>query len=114
MGELRKRPVRLVGVAAALALLVAPTSAVAQDQEKSPVTVPALTNWTPENGSYQYDKSARLVADSPAGRRVADTLADDLRAAGHGTVPVVVGGARTGDIVIDVRPATTSLGAEGY
>ncbi|NUP40218.1 MAG: family 20 glycosylhydrolase, partial [Streptomyces sp.] len=42
------------------------------------------------------------------------TLADDLRAAGHGTVPVVSGGARTGDIVIAVRPATTSLGAEGY
>ncbi|NUQ96914.1 MAG: family 20 glycosylhydrolase [Streptomyces sp.] len=114
MGEFRKRLLRLLGVAAALTLLVAPAAAVAQNQEKAPVTVPALTNWTAGNGSYQYGKGVRLVAGSPAGRRVADTLADDLRAAGHGTVPVVSGGARTGDIVIDVRPATTSLGAEGY
>lgn len=114
MGEFRKRLLRLLGVAVALTLLVAPTSAVAQDQEKTPVTVPALSNWAAESGSYQYGKSTRLVADSPAGRRVADTLAGDLRAGGHGSVPVVSGGARTGDIVIDVRPATTSLGAEGY
>ncbi|RPF38208.1 family 20 glycosylhydrolase [Streptomyces sp. TLI_185] len=114
MGEFRRRLLRLLGVAAALTLLVAPTSAVAQDQEKTPVTVPALANWAAESGRYQYGKSTRLVAGSPAERRVADTLADDLRAAGHGTVPVVSGGARPGDIVIDVRPATTSLGAEGY
>ncbi|WP_030935262.1 family 20 glycosylhydrolase [Streptomyces sp. NRRL S-646] len=114
MGEFRRRQLRLLGVAAALTLFVAPTSAVAQDQEKTPVTVPALSNWTAESGSYQYGKSTRLVAGSPAERRVADTLADDLRAAGHGTVPVIGDGARTGDIVIDVRPATTSLGAEGY
>lgn len=114
MGEFRKRLLRLLGVAAALTLLVAPTSALAQDQPPVPITVPALSNWAAESGSYQYGKSARLVADSPAERRIADTLADDLRAAGHGTVPVVSGGARTGDIVIDVRPATTSLGAEGY
>ncbi|GAA3807342.1 hypothetical protein GCM10022403_046800 [Streptomyces coacervatus] len=114
MGELRKRLLGLFGSAAALTLLVAPTSAVARDQQKAPVTVPALTNWASESGSYQYGRGVRLVADSPAERRVADTLADDLRAAGHGTVPVVGGGARTGDIVIDVQPATTSLGAEGY
>lgn len=47
-------------------------------------------------------------------RRVADTLADDLREAGHGTVPVVSGGAHAGDIVIDVAPGRTALGAEGY
>ncbi|MEJ8672165.1 glycoside hydrolase family 20 zincin-like fold domain-containing protein [Streptomyces sp. MS1.AVA.1] len=47
-------------------------------------------------------------------RRVAGTLADDLNDAGHGRVPVVRGGARTGDIVIDVQPSRTSLGAEGY
>lgn len=54
MAEFRKRLVRLLGLAAALTLLVAPTSAVAQDQDKAPVTVPALTNWTAEQGSYQY------------------------------------------------------------
>ena len=114
MGEFRKRALRLLGVAAALTLLVAPTSAVAQETQKAPVTVPALTNWSAEQGSYQYGRGARLVADSPAERRVADTLADDLREAGHGTVPVVRSGARTGDIVIDVQASRTSLGAEGY
>jgi hypothetical protein len=54
------------------------------------------------------------VAGSRAERRVADTLAADLRAAGHGTVPVVTGGARTGDIVNGIEPGRTSLGAEGY
>lgn len=115
MGEFRKRALRLFGAAVALTLLVAPTSAVAREQvQPTPLTVPGLANWSAEQGSYAYGKGARLVADSPAERRVAGTLADDLRAAGHGTVPVVSGGARTGDIVIDVRPATASLGAEGY
>ena len=114
MGEFRKRALRLLGVAAALTLLVAPTSAVAQETQKAPVTVPALANWSAEQGSYEYGRGARLVADSPAERRVADTLADDLREAGHGTVPVVRSGARTGDIVIDVQASRTSLGAEGY
>ncbi|PTM93823.1 beta-N-acetylhexosaminidase [Streptomyces sp. VMFN-G11Ma] len=114
MAERRRRLLRLPGVTAALALLLAPVPAIAQEQHKAPVTLPALTNWTAESGSYQYGRSARLVADSPAERRVADTLADDLRAAGHGTVPVVRSGARTGDIVIDVRSSRGTLGAEGY
>ncbi|MEU6140774.1 family 20 glycosylhydrolase [Streptomyces sp. NPDC047081] len=116
MGELRKRLLRLLGSAAALTLLVAPVQAVAQEQQDAvvPVTVPALANWTAEQGSYVYAKGARLVADSPAERRVADTLAGDLRAAGHGTVPVVGGPARSGDIVIDVQASRGSLGAEGY
>ncbi|MEU6252469.1 beta-N-acetylhexosaminidase [Streptomyces sp. NPDC047043] len=114
MGEFRKRALRLLGMTAALTLLVAPTSAVAQETQKAPVTVPSLTNWSAEQGSYEYGRGARLVADSPVERRVADTLADDLREAGHGTVPVVRGGARTGDIVIDVQASRTALGAEGY
>ncbi|MCI3245947.1 beta-N-acetylhexosaminidase [Streptomyces spinosisporus] len=114
MAETRKRLLRLLGVTAVLTLLLAPVPAVAQEQQKAPVTVPALTDWTAEHGSYTYGRSTRLVADSPAERRVADTLADDLRAAGHGTVPVVRGGARTGDIVIDVRSSRGTLGAEGY
>ncbi|MFE0252649.1 family 20 glycosylhydrolase [Streptomyces sp. NPDC059010] len=111
-----RRRLRAAGVLAALALLFAaplPASA-EQRQEAAPVTVPALTDWTPASGSYTYQRSARLVADSAAERRVADTLADDLREAGHGTVPVVPGGARPGDIVIDVQPSRTSLGTEGY
>ncbi|MGH1551445.1 glycoside hydrolase family 20 zincin-like fold domain-containing protein [Streptomyces sp. L7] len=56
-----------------------------------------------------------MVADSASERRVADTLADDLKAAGHGTVPVVRSGtSRPGDIVIEVRPTKGSLGSEGY
>ncbi|WP_105969742.1 family 20 glycosylhydrolase [Streptomyces geranii] len=106
---------RLLGALVALLLLAAPVPAVAGTVAASiPITVPALTNWTPEQGSYQYGGSARLVADSAPERRVADTLADDLRDAGHGNVPVVSAGARTGDIVIDVQPGRAALGAEGY
>nr|WP_107908536.1 family 20 glycosylhydrolase [Streptomyces chartreusis] len=114
-----RRRWRVAGVLAALTLLLtAPLPAVAREEPaapaQAPVTVPALADWTPAAGSYRYERGARLVADGASERRVAGTLADDLRAAGHGTVPVVPGGARTGDIVIDVRPDRTSLGAEGY
>lgn len=110
-----RRRWRSAGVLAALTLLLtAPLPALAQEEPAAPVTVPALTDWTPASGVYGYGRSTRLVADGASERRVAGTLADDLRDAGHGTVPVVRGAARTGDIVIDVRPARTSLGAEGY
>ncbi|MEV2211983.1 family 20 glycosylhydrolase [Streptomyces sp. NPDC050997] len=110
---MRKR-LKLAGVMAVLTLLLAPAPAIARQQQSPPVTVPALTDWTPESGSYVYRTGARLVADGADERWVADTLADDLRAAGHGRVPVVRDGARTGDIVIDVEPSRTALGAEGY
>ncbi|MFG2373904.1 glycoside hydrolase family 20 zincin-like fold domain-containing protein [Streptomyces sp. NPDC048504] len=116
MAERRKRRFRFIGFAAVFALLAAPAPAVAVQQERAvPVTVPALSNWTPQPGSYDFGPGTRLVADSRSEREVADTLADDLKAAGHGTVPVVRGGAtRPGDIVIEVRPTKGSLGAEGY
>jgi len=110
---MRKR-LRFAAVVSLLTLLLAPVPAAARETQSPPVTVPALTQWTPESGSFSYRPGARLVADDPAERRVADTLAADLRAAGHGAVPVVRGGARSGDIVIDVRPSRSSLGAEGY
>ena len=45
MAEFRRRLLRLIGVTAALTLLMAPTSALAQaDQSTTPITVPALTN----------------------------------------------------------------------
>ncbi|ANS69577.1 lacto-N-biosidase [Streptomyces lincolnensis] len=110
----RRGWLRSIGIAALLTMVVAPTPAVAQEEQKPPVTVPALTDWAPESGSYVYGPRTRIVADTGAERRVAGTLADDLRAAGHGTVPVVRGGARAGDIVIDVRPAESALGTEGY
>lgn len=112
--SLMRKRLKLAGVLAVLTLLLAPAPAIARQQQSPPVTVPALSDWTPESGSYVYRSGARLVADGPDERRVADTLADDLRAAGHGRVPVVRGGARTGDIVIDVQPARTALGTEGY
>jgi hexosaminidase len=106
----------VAGVLAALTLmLAAPLPAVAAEKQAAPpVTVPALADWTPASGSYTYERSARLVADSADERRVAGTLAVDLRDAGHGTVPVVRGGARPGDIVIDVQPSRTALGSDGY
>ncbi|WP_328752207.1 family 20 glycosylhydrolase [Streptomyces sp. NBC_00285] len=112
---MRKR-LRFAAVVALLTLLLAPVPAVAREvaAPRPPVTVPALTQWTAEPGSYAYRPGARLVADAPAERRVADTLAGDLRAAGHGTVPVVRSGARAGDIVINVKPSRASLAAEGY
>jgi hexosaminidase len=112
--SLMRRRLRLVGVMAVLTLFLAPVPAFARQEQSPPVTVPALSDWTPESGSYVFRTGARLVADKAAERRVADTLADDLKAAGHGRVPVVPGGARTGDIVIDVEPAKASLGTEGY
>ncbi|WP_369174237.1 family 20 glycosylhydrolase [Streptomyces sp. R28] len=109
---------RTAGVVAALTLFFAASvPAVAEEEQRAPatpVTVPALADWTPAAGSYTYERSARLVADSASERRIADTLADDLRDAGHGTAGVVRGGVRPGDIVIDVQPSRTSLGAEGY
>ncbi|CAM5325969.1 family 20 glycosylhydrolase [Streptomyces canus] len=110
---MRKR-LRFAAVVALLTLLLAPAPALARSDQGPPVTVPALTQWTPESGAYVYRPGARLVADDPAERRVADTLAGDLRAAGHGSVPVVRGGAWPGDIVVDVKPSRSSLGGEGY
>lgn len=109
---------RLAGAFAALLLCVgaatAPAASAQPRPAAAPLTVPALTDWTAQSGSYHYGPGTRLVAADPAERRVADTLAEDLRAAGHGTVPVVGGGARAGDIVVDIAPGRTALGAEGY
>ncbi|MET9971920.1 glycoside hydrolase family 20 zincin-like fold domain-containing protein, partial [Streptomyces sp. NPDC006356] len=111
----RWRSSGVLAVLSLMLLLVAPLPAVAQEtRAAAPVTVPALTDWTPAAGSYSYGRSARLVADSAGERRVADTLAGDLRDAGHGTPDVVRGGARPGDIVIDVQPSRTALGTDGY
>ncbi|MEU6663391.1 family 20 glycosylhydrolase [Streptomyces sp. NPDC046821] len=107
---------RLLGAAFALLLAAVPVSAAHADGSPAatPRTVPALTNWSPGEGSYAYRPGARLVADDAASRRVARTLADDLRSTGKGAVPVTGGPSRTGDIVIDVEPARKQLGAEGY
>ncbi|MER5211876.1 family 20 glycosylhydrolase [Streptomyces sp. NPDC002838] len=114
MSDGRRGWLRLIWLAALLALVVAPTPALAREEPKPPVTVPALSDWTAESGRYVYGDATRIVADSRTERRVADTLAADLRAAGHGTVPVVRGTDRAGDIVIDVESSRTTLGTEGY
>ncbi|MFF1724068.1 family 20 glycosylhydrolase [Streptomyces sviceus] len=110
---MRKR-LGFAAVVALLALLLAPVPATARSDAGPPVTVPALTDWTAETGSYAYGPRTRLVADSAAERRIAATLADDLRSAGHGRAAVVRGGARPGDIVINVQPSRSTLGTEGY
>ncbi|MFE0174639.1 family 20 glycosylhydrolase [Streptomyces sp. NPDC059002] len=113
----RSRWSRAAAASVALLLLAAPVpSAGAADTEppRMPRTVPALTDWTPADGSYHYGPGTRIVARDPASRRVADTLADDLAAAGRGAVRITGGGARAGDIVIDVDRTRRPLGAEGY
>ncbi|MEU6844078.1 family 20 glycosylhydrolase [Streptomyces sp. NPDC046716] len=113
----RRRGHRIVGAAAALLLLAAPAplARAADEAAAAPATVPALTDWTPGEGSYTYGDDTRLVATDAASRRVARTLADDLRAAGNGVVPVVGGPSRTGDIVVDVASGERGrLGGEGY
>ena len=112
---------RAAGVLAALALvLTAPLPAAARQEPATPtkpatpVTMPALTDWTPAPGHYRHIRTTRLVADSPEERRVAGTLADDLRAAGHGTVPVVRGGSEIGHFQCEnraPRPASFELHA---
>ncbi|MEV1022834.1 family 20 glycosylhydrolase [Streptomyces sp. NPDC050264] len=112
-----RRRSRLVGAALALLLTAAPVSAAHADTPAAatPRTVPALTDWQAGQGSYTFTSRSRLVAHDTASRRVAHTLADDLRAAGKGTVPVTGGPSRTGDIVVDVDAhETRQLGSEGY
>lgn len=121
----RARLRRLRGAAVALLLLAAPVPAAQaagasqpaagrQSAAQTPRTVPALADWTPGKGSYAYGPGTRIVARGQAAREVARTLADDLRAAGEGRVPVTGGAPRDGDIVIGVAPARKQLGAEGY
>ncbi|MZD09424.1 family 20 glycosylhydrolase [Streptomyces sp. SID5785] len=114
----RRRPYLAALAGAALVLLAGTVPVSAADTpdpaRTAPRTLPALTDWTPAAGTYLYGDHARLVADDAASRRVARTLAGDLRAAGHGTVPVTGGPARTGDIVVDVAPGRRQLGSEGY
>ncbi|MER6015310.1 family 20 glycosylhydrolase [Streptomyces bluensis] len=108
---------RLAGAVAGLVLLAAPAPAAARTQEAGPppVTVPALSNWAPGEGRYAFGRSTRIVVRDQESREVADTLADDLREAGRGTVPVVGDVTpRTGDIVVGVDPSAARLGGEGY
>ncbi|MGW2257715.1 family 20 glycosylhydrolase [Streptomyces sp. NPDC001780] len=87
---------------------VAPASTASASS--APLTVPALTNWTPGEGDgFTFTRATRLVvgARDTAARRTAVTLADDLLAEGRGTVPVVssTGGTdRPGDIVLATAP----------
>ncbi|EDY59002.2 lacto-N-biosidase [Streptomyces sviceus ATCC 29083] len=112
--SLMRKRLGFAAVVALLALLLAPVPATARTDAGPPVTVPALTDWTAETGSYAYGSRTRLVAESAAERRIAGTLADDLRSAGHRRITVVRGGARPGDIVINIRPSRSALGTEGY
>lgn len=112
-----RRLPRGIGAAVALLLLASPVPAAGAADAgppEVPRTVPALTDWTPAEGAYRYRDGARVVARDAASRRVAATLADDLRAAGRARVPVTRGAARPGDIVIDVDRGRKPLGAEGY
>ncbi|MFJ2176990.1 family 20 glycosylhydrolase [Streptomyces sp. NPDC087851] len=121
---------RLAGILVTALLLVtgvAPTATAAPPATATPATtadapprtVPALTNWTAKPGEFTFTTATRLIVapDDPAARRTADTLAQDLRAAGRGTVPVaaVRGNGRPGDVSIGTDPGRSgTLKAEGY
>ncbi|MFF3641220.1 family 20 glycosylhydrolase [Streptomyces sp. NPDC002564] len=111
-------PARVRGIVSALLLLAAavPVAGAAAPARTPdvPLTVPALTDWTPATGSYRYGPGSRIIARDPASRRVAHTLAEDLRAAGKGRPVLSRGAAHAGDIVIDVDRAREPLGREGY
>ena len=95
------------------ALRTAPRTAL----QTTPRTVPALTNWTVTQGSFTFTHRTRVVVNphDPAARRAAGTLAQDLRAAGRGTVPTAHGASHPGDIVIATAPRRSKeLGREGY
>ncbi|MFJ7998568.1 family 20 glycosylhydrolase [Streptomyces sp. NPDC096310] len=119
---------RLAGILITALLLVtglAPTAtatattSAATPAAAAPRTVPALTNWTAGQGEFALTDATRLVVApaDPAARRTADTLAQDLRAAGRGALPVaaVRGSGRPGDILIATDAGRSgTLGAEGY
>lgn len=126
---LRRRsiPWLLATLAGALLMIAAPlpgaaasASAASVAAAAPPVTVPALSDWTPQEGSYSFGRHTRLVVDvhDKEARDVAATLAEDLRQAGHGAVPVAdsgQGAVRGGDVVVRVDPAREgALGKEGY
>ncbi|NEB76480.1 family 20 glycosylhydrolase [Streptomyces sp. SID14478] len=113
----RRHRARLLGATLTLLLATLPVAAAHADtatREDVPRTVPSLFNWSAQEGSYAFGSRTRLVAHDAASRRVARTLAADLRAAGKGAVPVTGGPSRTGDIVVDVDAARKQLGGEGY
>ncbi|MEV7088470.1 family 20 glycosylhydrolase [Streptomyces sp. NPDC093085] len=93
-------------------MLTGATPAAAEPDSRAaaatPATVPALANWTAGSGEFVFSPATRILVapDDPAARRTADTLADDLRAAGRPGVPVVAvrGAGRAGDILIATAP----------
>ncbi|MFC9424590.1 family 20 glycosylhydrolase [Streptomyces sp. NPDC056987] len=109
----------VTGIAPAAPAAPSASEAEAATRATAPRTVPALTNWTAQSGEFTFTGATRLVVPpgDAAARRTADTLAEDLGAAGRGTVPVaaVRGSGRPGDILIATDPGRGgTLGAEGY
>ncbi|MFJ6739326.1 hypothetical protein ACIQOU_10520 [Streptomyces sp. NPDC091279] len=79
MAEVRRRVLRLLGVAAALTLWVAPVPAVATEVAAAPVTVPALADWAP-GGRRPRRRSPLGGARERAGR--AEPVAGGYRLVG--------------------------------
>lgn len=75
----------------------------------TPVTVPALTTWTPAPGKFEFTSDTTITADE-AVRAEARTFAADL-AEVVGRQPEVTS---AGTIALRLDPARTELGDEGY
>ncbi|GAB6897018.1 hypothetical protein JCM9957A_01060 [Kineosporia succinea] len=80
-----------------------------------PGTVPALTDWKPAAGQYNWTTTSRIVTDrasAPVARRLAADLKDRL---GRKVTVTTGGRARTGDVVLSLdRRSAKTLGDEGY
>ncbi|MGV9304833.1 discoidin domain-containing protein [Nonomuraea sp. NPDC003727] len=98
----------------------APAAAVTAEAVADPLKlIPSPSSWTAGSGSYGYSASTRVVAEtgSPAVGKVAQTLVEDLTAAGRppaGRAPVTQPSADAGDVSLAIDPGQSALGAEGY
>ena len=80
-----------------------------------PFTIPALRQWTPATGVYNFTNATRIIIDSPTLNSTAAVFANDLRDLMNLTIPVVQGGTpATGDIVLALGSNDTAIGNEGY
>ncbi|GHJ35725.1 family 20 glycosylhydrolase [Streptomyces sp. TS71-3] len=101
---------------AAAAVPGAPAAAArAETTAGAPRVLPALTRWTPGEGSLQLGRRSAVVAGDRALRADATALAGDVATATGLRLPVTTGARQhPGDVVLRLDPSRGDLGTEGY